>query len=480
MSLASDALRDTPDVLVLGGGAAGLVAAAVAARAGCRVTLVYRGEGATGQSSGAIDVADAARLRAPGPDFDFFAPGPSWAGAAAMLASERPRHPYARLGGAALGRMSEALAFLASLVPELSLAAREDGANHIALSELGTPKACAWLPSAACVDLGGAGVPRALYLADFEDLSSCSAPSAAKTLSWLASLRGHALAPRAITLPSLPGAPRVFESGRSLAAWLDDDEAQDALVAVVAQVVADLDPAPELLLVPAVLGLRDAVRVRARVAAAAGCPVHEMLALPASAPGARLVQALRQGAAREGVTLVEGEVLPAEPSTAARTQAAGAMRLGSLRVRDESGERTLRPGSVVLATGRFLGGGLSREGVARETIFGLPVVTEGEVVHDRAMSELTGEAPEREHAIFRAGIAFDHGLRPLDARGVPLAQNLFAAGSILEGYDPARDGSGLGVCALTGLLAGERAAAAARADGAGDSSRGVPDAGSER
>ncbi|MFZ9890047.1 MAG: anaerobic glycerol-3-phosphate dehydrogenase subunit B, partial [Myxococcota bacterium] len=75
------------------------------------------------------------------------------------------------------------------------------------------------------------------------------------------------------------------------------------------------------------------------------------------------------------------------------------------------------------------------------------------------IGSLTAKLPEGDHPIFRAGIAYDTQLRPLTVGRDVLARNLFAAGSVLEGYDPARDGSGLGVAAFTGLLAGEGAAA---------------------
>ncbi|HZX65617.1 MAG TPA: FAD-binding protein, partial [Myxococcales bacterium] len=64
-----------------------------------------------------------------------------------------------------------------------------------------------------------------------------------------------------------------------------------------------------------------------------------------------------------------------------------------------------------------------------------------------------------QHPGMAAGIRVDADLRPLDAPATDTA--LFACGTVLGGFDPSRDSGGLGTCALTGLVAGERAAQAA-------------------
>ena len=50
-------MPDDYDVLVIGGGMAGLVAGISAAESGASVLVVRKGEGATTMSSGAIDIA---------------------------------------------------------------------------------------------------------------------------------------------------------------------------------------------------------------------------------------------------------------------------------------------------------------------------------------------------------------------------------------------------------------------------------------
>jgi anaerobic glycerol-3-phosphate dehydrogenase len=110
---------------------------------------------------------------------------------------------------------------------------------------------------------------------------------------------------------------------------------------------------------------------------------------------------------------------------------------------------------VVLASGRFLGGGIRCEadGRLRETVFDLPASAAGRGVLTALPNEqLFAERAAGPHAGLTAGIQADGELR---------AGGVFACGAVLGGFEPARDHCGLGVCAVTGLVAGRRAARSA-------------------
>jgi glycerol-3-phosphate dehydrogenase subunit B len=59
---------------------------------------------------------------------------------------------------------------------------------------------------------------------------------------------------------------------------------------------------------------------------------------------------------------------------------------------------------------------------------------------------------------FRTGLLTDGECRPVDEQGRAAFENLFAAGSVLGGYDYAAGGCGFGVPLLTGWRAGDAAA----------------------
>lgn len=166
----------------------------------------------------------------------------------------------------------------------------------------------------------------------------------------------------------------------------------------------------------------------------------EVLSGPFSVPGMRLQTALDSALKRAAIELVESEVKREGDGFAI------------------AADRSVRPDAVVLASGRFISGGIEDQGVLREPIFGLPVYVGGELIDRRYLGDwLSGHFAE-EQRLFRAGLRIDAELRPLDSEGNPFDAHVYAAGSVIGGYDPAVDKTGLGVAVFTGFLAGEAAA----------------------
>ena len=108
-------------------------------------------------------------------------------------------------------------------------------------------------------------------------------------------------------------------------------------------------------------------------------------------------------------------------------------------------------GAVLLATGRFLGGGLVSDRTAvSESILDLPVFQPDnrELWHGDGLFERSG------HAVNQAGLETDAMLRPLGTNGKPAFENLFAAGIILAHQDWTRMkcGSGLSIATAYGAV----------------------------
>ena len=171
----------------------------------------------------------------------------------------------------------------------------------------------------------------------------------------------------------------------------------------------------------------------------------ELLTAAPSPHGWRLQKALESVLRRAGVALVAGEV------TGFRREGT---RLLAARVADSE----LAADSFVLATGRFIGGGLVKSRLVHEPLLDLAVYYQGEPIEDAYPRlrhlEYLDPAPA-----FRTGLLTDGELRPVDPTGAPAFVNLRAAGSVLGGYDYAGGGCGFGVPLLTGWLAGRFAAA---------------------
>jgi len=419
------------DVLVLGGGMAGAVAALAARAAGARVVLVRRSPGATALSSGAVSVApDQGGL--PGAPLGSRRPILE---AAARLAVAWPDHPYATAGVAALG---DALAFAAAELSEV-LAPPLERRRFVA-TPFGSAVGCGTCQHAtAAGDL--LGVQGLLAVAGLRGHLSFDEGLVAAGLARYAARGGPAVEPFAVDVPALAaGAARRDEIARALDAPGGAEALGEALRRAVPRGAAAV-------LLPPVLGLDPAARAAGRVAAAAGLPVAETISDVPSVPGLRLQRAIEARLRAAGVAIVTAGI-------------AGAPRPGAPV---EIGGAKVRAGSWVLATGRFVGGGIARRGALVEPALGLPVqAAEGREagVHlaVRPAASLTVRDRRAPQPLLSAGLRVDAALRPLDERGRPVHAGLFAAGAVIGGHEQATDGTGLGVAILTGYLAGRAAA----------------------
>lgn len=449
---------DEIDVAVIGGGIAGCLAAFRAAQSGASVVIINHPMSATAQSSGAIDVADELHGDVPGLSQTPPTRGAPFLDAATALGRRMPHHPYARPG--ALARFGEALAALREMSAErtqLQLVAREDGKNHVVATQVGTLKRAAYVQASQHLDVLSLDSQARVVVVELPRLGGFTAPSVVDTLNWLGKLtqlRATFVAGRATPL----SVGRVFDDAKSYARALDSDP---ALVTELADVVRKAFRASEAthLLMPGVCGIERHKEVHRAVADAIIRPVGELLSLPPSAPGERLANALFQSTKRRGVRHLSGSATNGVVADG-KVRSFDVVTPSSSLVASQT--TTLRPKAIVLASGRYFAGGITRDHQAYETLFGWPVVADGAVVGDRFVGQLLGDAPEQNHALFRAGVAVDEKLRPADGRGGVLARNAFCAGTVIAGYDPARDGAAGGVAALTGYLAGEGAARHAR------------------
>jgi len=423
------------DVLVVGGGLAGAMAALAARDAGARVALAARAPGATALSSGAISVA-------PDPLALPSAPFSARAGvleSARRIAAQRPGHPYA-LVGAGLDRLREALGFAARELG--ALLAPPSDRNRWLLTPFG-----AAVPCALC--------QRSMVAGDLGEAKGTLAVVAPRGHLWF----DAGLVAGGLGRLAGMGAPRPAIARLDLFMWEEAALARPHELARILEMPGAAESAGEILrrnlpagataaLFPPVLGLSPEARVPERIATAASLPVGETLSDVPSVPGLRLQRAIEARLGAAGVAVLRGDV-------------AGAGGPGAPAV--VAGQEVLAR-SWVLATGRFVGGGIVRRGALREPLLGLPVhlaqasSETGAHLSSRPPASLTSRDGRAAQPLLSAGVAIDEGLRPLGPGGRPLGERLFAAGSLIGGHEQAADGTGLGVAVLTGYLAGRAAA----------------------
>ncbi len=214
----------------------------------------------------------------------------------------------------------------------------------------------------------------------------------------------------------------------------------DVRARVAAQLKPRLDGAARVGF-PAVLGLDHASEVWQDLQERLGVPVFEIPTLPPSVPGIRLYNAFKAALTRAGV-----------PILLDMTTTRGIVEDGhatGVVVPDVVRDRIYRAETYILATGGLYGGGITSDyrGTFRETVFGLPLyVPTVETLHATSLLD--------DHPIHLVGVRADRDMRPVDESGHVILDNVRLAGRVVAGYHPVSEGSTEGVWLATAWRAG--------------------------
>lgn len=204
-------------------------------------------------------------------------------------------------------------------------------------------------------------------------------------------------------------------------------------------------------IVPAVLGTVEHSRVFDALQAA-GPTVGEALGVAPSLPGWRLDRALMRALDTAQVDVVTGRVTAHTAHDGVLSNVTIAATAGDV------GSTTISASSFVLATGKFIGGGITTSDRFTDTVFGSDVAIRR---FDRSFSEpdtvlaLTDAVRTEPQPVMAAGVATDDAARMVTASGDVVFSNVFVAGSVRGGVETAA--LDLGSAAHDGWAAGLRA-----------------------
>lgn len=415
----------TLDVVVIGAGLAGLMAGWQASVKGCRVRVLAKGWGTTHWHAGCVDVLGyyPAESRTP-----VEAP----AEALAQLVRATPLHPYAQVG-------TEALAQALDAFQELCVAAGYPmhgslERNWLLPTALGGVRPTCLAPETMIT--GDLRQRDPMVLVGFQPFLDFYPALAADNLN------AQGFSARGVVLDLPRPEQRRLVNATNLAQLF---ERADFRAQVADALKPHLGDAARVGF-PAVLGIHNALSVQRELQEHLGRPVFEIPVLPPSVPGMRLHRILTGAIERAGGRVFEGmEVVAADVRgkvvEAVWTQAAARRKLHRAR-------------HFVLATGGILGSGIVAEeiGTLREVIFNLPLaaVPERSDWFDSEFLSLRG------HPIYRAGIAVNERLQPLDAANNVVYTNLYIAGTTLAHCDTLLERSFEGVALSTGFVAAQQ------------------------
>lgn len=417
------------DVLVIGGGLAGMVSALAAAEEGARVRLLSSKKSTLRNASGLIDL------------LGYTPDGELVSDPFEVLPTLPEGHPYERVGSETV---REGFDLFDAATGKSYLGGHTDR-NALVPTYGGTVKPTARYPVGTAAGL--ASDSRDTLLVGFEALTAFDAPLAAAHLR----AAGVPFDVRGVTI-RFPKRFRADATVTRFARALDRDEpADDGALHTRAALVEELKDhlgAAERVGFPALLGDDSPAEVRGTLESELGIDVFEVPMGPPSLPGLRLEARLDEALHDAGVRVTTGNPAVGFDAEGER----GRTEITTVYT-DRNGQHVpYEAEQVVLATGGLVGKGVgsNREGVY-EPVF------DCHVPHPDDRYEWFRDDAFDDHPFARFGVRVDRDCRPLDGTGEIEYGNLRAAGSVLGGYDLASEKSGSGVSIATGYAAGRAA-----------------------
>jgi len=415
------------DLCVVGSGMTGMCAALFAAERGLATVLVGR----SGEIIFATGLLDLMGVYPPSAGTIWSDP---WAGVDALV-KDLPQHPYARLSKSAFRAAFDAVTgfFDSQGLAYTGFPER----NAAVLTAMGTVKVTYRVPLSMWSGVAARERKAACLLLDIQGLKGFSA----RQIKANAPGGWSGLRTAKIVFPGVDPGIEVFPE--RLARALETESVRARLADVLKPLLRDA----EAVGVPAILGIARSTEVTQDLEKRIGCAVFEIPTMPPGVTGLRMKEAFERGLAARNVSLL----LEHKAFRAAADPRAGF----DIDVGRMEPERSVRAAALVLATGRFMGGGLQADRHAvREPLFNLPVCQPELRDHWHRENFLD----RRGHPVAYAGLETDECFRPLESSGRPAHPRLFAAGSILAHQDWMRMKCGSGLAIATAYAAVARAA----------------------
>lgn len=446
------------DVLVCGGGLAGITAALSAAREGADVRLVSHKRSTLPQASGLIDAlgyipptgedattTPSAKRQAVSTDRpDVEGPLVDPFGAIDRLPAD---HPYRLVGEDAL----RAGLSLFDDISEGTYLGDHTDRNALVPTFGGTVKPTARYPLSVAAGLASDQRPMLIVgdrmLTDFDgryvasrlEAAGVPWPVAGNEIEFASAFRPDATVTRIA---------RALDENQTIAG----EPARSALATSIEPHLDAVADGAGRVGLPAYLGVDRSAEVITEVGDLLGVDVFEIPMGAPSLPGLRLADRLYSALDVAGVSYETGvKVVGREPDD--ESASGGGVRVERALVDRSGREIPYRAKAYVIASGGLIGKGIVTDrDVVREPVFGCHVPHPDDR-YDWFVDDVFGDQPYA-----RFGVRADDGLRPLDAAGNVQFANVHVAGAILGGADVAREKSASGVSLATGVVAGREAA----------------------
>ncbi len=401
------------DTVIIGGGLAGLVCGLRLQKAGKRCAIVAAGQNAMHFFSGGFGLLS--RL----PD------GTAVSEPLKAIQSLDANHPYSKIGAGKIERYAEeARTLLSSVGINVEGTAQK---NRFVISASGTLRP-AWLTidDIASVSTTDEKVGDNALIVNIEGFLDFNTSFIAEAFE----NRGTKCRIIAVTTDEIRQLRRNPSEMRAtnIARILDNADVRAKFISAVNVQKGDAD----VIILPAVFGLKNTSVVE-DVRKALGVKTLILGTLPPSVPGVRSQMQLKEAFEAAGGTFLKGD-----EATGARFENGKVAAVSTV----DFGDIDLTAENYVLASGSYFGHGLIADiDKVTEPVFGSDVIFDAdrEKWYDKDFFSKQG--------FIGFGVATDAGFH-IVKDGAPV-ENLYAAGSVLGGFNPLYEGCGAGVAIMT-------------------------------
>jgi len=397
------------DLIVIGMGLSGLMAAKTAAESGQKVLIVGKGMGSLCLFSNTIDLLGQCPI------------GTKMKEALSQWIKDHAEHPYSKVG---LERIEEALSSFVSLFPPPYSFHAMDHMNCLLPTGAGTLRPAYLIPTTM---IGGASFDeRHTLIVGFEGFKDFYTHYVADRLKC-----------RGINL-QLPDPSYQEQTATALARLMEKPSFRENIGREIKKQLRGETRVG----FPAVLGMGDPIQVKEDLEKITGTKVFEIPILPPSVPGKRIFNRFKEWLIEKGVTFLLGYPVLKATVTEKRCQ--------GIEVHHPPVITSFSADRFILATGRFMGGGLKADAEKiLEPTFNLPV-------HQPPSREgwfdnlFFSDLP---HPIHQAGILANASLQPVNEGGNVILENVWVAGTLLARHQCIDEKSREGIEIATGYTA---------------------------
>lgn len=417
------------DVAIVGGGFAGLAALQQAQERGLTCCLIADKTAATQHFSGAFDLVD-----------------PRWADRQAgitqpvQLSAElekfiraHPQHFYAACAKQDKDFSEKLPRMMKSFLKFYHIAHEGDGEqNAVVFAATGAPKPTAYASAGLSLtpqEIVTNPSVAFLHVASLPDYPVNLISANLKKIF------------RDVSVVSFQGAANLFSP---LAFLLQEFENEVRVDKLIAELRGNLGQA-SILFLPPILGVMNAEQNRRKLTTALGVRVVELLSVLPSTAGLRFKACVEQYLTQHKMTRILGCVT-GFTSADKRIQSVTVQQSGN-----HAEEIVVNANQFILATGKFIGGGIRHQECFAESVFHLPLYCGDTAVSEQShVSSFLSQRAQDTQAFLSLGVAVDTVGRPCADNRV-VWQNLKACGHVLTGFDFTRERCGFGVSVASAL-----------------------------